>query len=123
MDIMTMSKKDFQNLPYRKSWSSLEKGRGIVLIPTRRKFDSGYMTLDAALLDEDLNPVCRLSGCSDVINIDPSYHNHTRSEWKIDLLPCGYFHLWCRDTIYIDHALSSLGIFSAACVPDYLKGE
>jgi hypothetical protein len=71
-----------------------------------------------------MEPVVRMSGCSDVINIDgmggygqlnlngelPRFR--PIQAWSIDCLPkSGYLRLFCRGQIVVGHDLSSFEIF------------
>jgi len=64
-----MTRKDFEAVPYRKGWSTKEIFDSFVILPTRRKHDSGYRCMDFIAV-KDNRPVCRLSGCSDVVHFN-----------------------------------------------------
>ena len=68
MLITEMTRKDFEALPYR---SDTFKGSfdSLVILPSRQKHDSGYRCMDFVAVIKD-EPICRLSGCSDVIHFD-----------------------------------------------------
>ena len=62
--------KQFLALPSRAYWNSKELPfDSVVLLPTRRKHESGYMIFDIVGI-RDNQPVLLLSGCSDVIHLD-----------------------------------------------------
>ncbi len=67
--IENMTRKDFEALPAREHWSKPVKCNSIVLLPTRQMHDSGYRVMDFVACNGN-RPVCRLSGCSDVLNLD-----------------------------------------------------
>ena len=71
MKITEMKKIDFNSVPERKHWSDkVELFNSLVIIPTMRKHDSGYMCMDFCAVDINDEPICLLSGCSDVLHID-----------------------------------------------------
>lgn len=119
-----LTKKDFLKLPHR-SWDQSVECDSIVIIPTRRKHDSGYMCMDFAAMVGD-KPICLLSGCSDVIHIEgigglgDDWLNKfggipekvRPSEWSIDCLPCGLLRIFTRNGMKCGPALSSFEIFS-----------
>jgi hypothetical protein len=65
-----MTRKEFEALPWRESFSSKVEAAGIVILPTRKIHDSGYRCMDFVAVGRDNKAICRLSGCSDVIHID-----------------------------------------------------
>jgi len=63
-------RKQFLTLPSREYWNSKELPfDSLVLLPTKRKHNSGYMMMDIVGI-RDNQPVLLLSGCSDVIHLD-----------------------------------------------------
>lgn len=125
MDIGEMKRTDFDDLPFRKNWAEEVVCDSIVILPTRRKHDSGYRVMDfVACLGNE--PVCRLSGCSDVIHIDGiggfgwAYHKKGDRQvllprgWSIDCLwKSGLLRLFCSSkTIICGSALSSFEVWS-----------
>ncbi len=116
-----MKKRDFDNVPERESWdANIGEFDSLVIIPTRRKHDSGYMCMDFVACNKN-EPVCRLSGCSDVLHIDgiggygkwngciPKYVSP--KSWSVDCLPCGYLRVWCSEKLEAGPALSSFEIY------------
>ncbi len=70
-DINEWTRKEFEALPFAGHWDNKDVGpiSCLVILPTKRKHDSGYRCLDfVAVVDN--KPTCRLSGCSDVIHIE-----------------------------------------------------
>ena len=74
-------------------------------------------------VNKDGEPICRLSGCSDVLNLDGigGYGNWRSGEiprliepkgWSIDCLPCGYLRLFSHSTLTAGPALSNFGIYA-----------
>lgn len=118
-----MKKSDFGKLPKRERYDAdIGEVDSVVIIPTGRKHDSGYMCLDFAAC-KDGEALCLLSGCSDVIHIDGiggygprnGYVPNaiTPKGWSIDCLPCGYLNLWCNHYITVGPALSSFEVLGS----------
>jgi hypothetical protein len=96
--ITKMTKKEFESLPVRKWGEEISLCDSLVILPTNHKHDSGYMTMDFVACNEN-RPICRLSGCSDVLHIDGIGGYGEREEgkffpdmikpraWSIDCLP------------------------------------
>jgi hypothetical protein len=68
-DINYWTRKQFEDLPFRPSWDEELKCDSIIVLPLRRKHDSGYRVMDFVAVVNGM-PICRLSGCSDVLHID-----------------------------------------------------
>jgi hypothetical protein len=68
-DYTYWTRKEFEELPWRKSFHS-DEGEldAIVLIPTRRMHDSGFRVIQCVAI-KDGKPTVKLTGCSDVIHI------------------------------------------------------
>ena len=103
-----MTRKDFEQLPYRKEWNIDVKCDVIVILPTRKKHDSGWRLMDFVAV-RDGEAICRLSGSSDVLNLDGIggfghnwYDKYNAvpsmippSGWSIDCLPkSGLLRVW-----------------------------
>ena len=125
IDIMTASKKDFQSLPYREWNEDVGEFDSLVILPTKRKHDSGYRVMDCIAVREG-KAFCKLTGCSDAIHIDGiggygkdwvyKYKGCPKmvpsADWNIDCLPkSGLLNLWCRKKLTAGDALSSFEIF------------
>jgi len=122
-----MSRKEFDALPYRKSWDKAVKCRSLVILPTRRKHDSGYRAMDFVAAKQDGQPICRVSGCSDVLNIDgiggygkwdaltEQLPRHIEPKgWSIDCLPkSGLLRIFCDGEMEVGSALSSLSVYGS----------
>ena len=70
MNINEMTSKEFYALPLRE-WNAEIICNSLIILPGRTKdlHSSGYRLMDfVAVLDNE--PLCRLSGCSDVIHIE-----------------------------------------------------
>ena len=89
--------------------------------------DSGYRCMDFVAINKDDEPICKLSGCSDVIHIEgiggygykwlEKYDGVPKKidpfGWNIDCLPkSGLLRLFNRETIVCGAGLSSFEIYS-----------
>ena len=157
MNVIQMTRKEFEALPYRK-WDEEIICDGLIILPgiihqkdilwhNFRKFlsklipsifkspeiyeingmhDSGFRTMDFVAYSKN-EPICLLSGCSDVIHIDGIGgfgHNWLEkygrcpkfippSGWNMDCLPkSGLLRLWCNNKILCASALSSFEIYA-----------
>lgn len=63
-----MTRKDFEALPYRERWDKPVEFRSFVILPSKRIHDSGYRMMDYIACNSK-EPMCRLSGASDVLHI------------------------------------------------------
>lgn len=117
-----MKKSDFQNVPTRTRYDEdIGEFDSLVLIPTRKKHDSGLMCMDFVACIKG-KPICRLSGHSDVLNIDGiggygKWHGSVPETirpkgWSIECLPCGYLHMWCKECLEAGDTLSSFEIYT-----------
>jgi hypothetical protein len=113
MDINQMTRAQFNRVPLRRRWDMPVRCRSIVILPRRRMHDSGYRLLDFVAIDHHQQPICRVSGCSDVLHIGGIGGDHLRAPgtggWNVDCLPkSGLLHLWCdHGTLVCGAALSS----------------
>ena len=124
MNIFDMTKEDFEKVPERGGWArDIGEFNSLVIIPQGYAHDSGFMCMDFVAVSKDGEPICRLSGCSDVLNLDGigGYGNCRGSGlqnliepkgWSIDCLPCGYLRLFSRSTMTAGAALSSFEIYA-----------
>ena len=123
-----MTLEEFEALPYREGgWDSEVECSGIVILPCKELHDSGYRCMDFVAVSKG-EPICRLSGCSDVIHVDGiggyghdwlEEHGHCPSlvppsSWSIDCLPkSGLLHMWpASHKMIAGHAFSSFEIFA-----------
>ena len=72
MKITDMTRKQFEELPYRPDWHAPVMCQCIVILPGKAadKHDSGFRCMDFVAVNDDLEPVCRLAGGSDVLHMD-----------------------------------------------------
>lgn len=105
MNILKMKKEDFEKVPFRNTETNLDNIYSVVIIPTENMHDSGYRCMDFVAVNSIQEPVCRLSGCSDILAIDGTGGyglNGVLSDkvdnkaWEIDCLPCGYLRIYPR---------------------------
>ncbi len=109
MDINNMTRADFLALPQRK-WNEKIKGiTSLVILPMRHKHGSGYACMDFVGASHG-SPICRLSGCSDVINIG----NARVTSWPGWSIDCLYksklLHLWANEPLIVGPGLSSFDV-------------
>ena len=100
MDLNEMTKKDFRNLKLREYGENIGAFDSLVIIPREKKalHDSGYRNMYFVACKNG-EPVCKMSGCSDVLHLDGISGNilkpNIRSVWKIDALAgSGYLRLF-----------------------------
>jgi hypothetical protein len=120
------SRKEFDALPVRKWSEDIGEFDSLVILPMRRMHESGFRCMDFVAVIKE-TPLCRLSGCSDVIHIDGiggyGYKWIEKGEgvpnskkimdWSIDCLPkSGLLRLFSRRKLRASEALSSFEIFA-----------
>lgn len=125
MDIHKMKRKDFEALPNRRWDEDIGEFDTLIVLPLRSRHDSGYRCMDFVAVIKD-KPICRLSGCSDVIQIDgvgglgsnwaTRYGRVPKSVpptgWSIDCLPVsGLLRMFCQGKIRVGVGLSSFEIY------------
>ena len=142
MKITEMSKQDFASVPYIDIYHNWEKlapdGRlefnSLVVIPVENEdgtidlHDSGWGNMAFCLIDKNDEPIGKVGGGSDVVNLDgiggygydwlnkydkvPS-HIPIHS-WSLDMLPCGYLRVWARTHLFLDDPLicSNMEVFA-----------
>ncbi len=127
MEINNMTRKQFNAIPYRKKWNEDVVCDSIVILPgySREIHDSGYRSMDFVAVKGG-EPICRLSGCSDVIHVDgiggygfdwvKRYGGVPKlvfpSSWSIDCLPkSGLLRMFCNGKIVCSASLSSFEIY------------
>ena len=125
MRITDMTKEDFDKVPYFKETGLTTLTfntifNSIVIIPTGEMHDSGYQMMDfVAVSSKTYEPMYKLSGISDVIDLDgiggygpdsirgckdlDGNHVVPVKGWAIDCLPCGYLRLFARDGLFVKH--------------------
>lgn len=129
MNILKMTKQDFANVPYLdivNDWDKLAHDdrlefRSFVIIPVENEdgalnlHESGFGCMEFCLVNNDSEPIGKVGGSSDIINLDgiggygadwiERFQGTPRlipvHGWTIDLLPCGYLNVWSRQTLFI----------------------
>lgn len=132
-DFTLWTRKEFEALPRPKSFTNEEIGEvdSLVILPTKRKHDSGYRCMEFATIQKGV-PTYIVSGCSDVIhlggisgvNTSMVHHNKDlhlervtnntspRISWSIDCLPVsGLLRLFCDRKMYVGASISSFEVF------------
>ena len=106
MNIFDMTKEDFEKVLIRDGYSEdIGEFSSLVIIPMGYAHDSGWMCMDFVAVTKEGEPICRLSGWSDVLRLDGigGYGNWRGGEipnyiepegWSIDCLPCGYLRVF-----------------------------
>lgn len=122
-----MKKQDFYNLPKRKKWDEdIGEFLSLIILPQKKLHRSGFRLLDFVAVGKNNEPLCRLSGYSDLINLDGiggfGYRWKENNEyapqlippkgWSIDLLPCGLFRIFSDKKLLAGNAISSFELFS-----------
>ena len=103
VDVMKMTKKEFLSIGKRPWDEKLTGVRGVYVLPSRRKHESGWACMDfVAEFMDDRRPMIRFGGgCDDVsfvgahFNMDCTY-------------PRGIIHIWNRRSFTISCDLSSI---------------
>jgi len=142
MRIYDMSKQDFANVPYLDTYRDWEKlapnghleFRSFVVIPVENEdgtielHESGYGCMEFCLVNCNKEPIGKVGGGSDVVNLDgiggygvnwldgfqgirKMIHVHG---WTFDLLPCGYLNVWTRRMLFLRDRFvgSNMEVFS-----------
>jgi len=125
MNINTMTRKNFDALPARRWDEDIGEFDSLVILPLKKRHDSGYRLMDFVATREG-EAVCRLSGCSDVLQLDGigglGFEWHLRcgrvpdaippASWSIDCLPySGLLRLFCGGKMRASDALSSISVY------------
>jgi len=116
------TKKELEHLPARKWQEDIGEFDSLIILPTQNIHDSGYRCMDFVAVKNG-EPVCRLSGCSDVIRIDGiggggrNYNFKTPltpKSWSIDCLKkSGLLQIFCHPcSLTSGLALSSFELFA-----------
>ena len=124
-----MTREDFEALPGRFWDKDIGEFDALIILPSEQKeelHESGYRFMDFVAV-RDNEPICKLSGCSDVIHLDGIggfgknwLEEHKTvpktikpSGWNMDCLPVsGLLRLWSNKKLTVGIALSSFEIFT-----------
>ena len=111
MNVFDMTKEDFEKVPERGGWSrDIGEFSSLVIIPLDYAHDSGWMCMDFVAVNDDGEPICRLSGYSDVLSFNVI--DGCGKRWSIDCLPCGYLRLFSQSALTAGPELSSFEIYA-----------
>lgn len=120
MNVMNMTVEDFKKVPFRTKDTDLSEFYSLVILPTEEIHDSGYKCMDFVAIDKYGYPICRLSGCSDVLHLDGiggfgEYKGKLNKMvvpkgWSIDCLPCGLIRVFSK------YMLKPVGMGSSYCL-------
>lgn len=123
MDILAMTKKDFESVPKISKENKPKTFRSVVILPSIEKHDSGFKIMDFVLCDDYNEPICRIAMAHDVIDLDgiggygdrrgkSSSNNLDPKGWCIDCLPCGYLRIFAKKELHITYEpISTLELF------------
>jgi len=126
MNVNKMTREQLEEVPRRKWDENIGSFRSMIILPAGDEIelhDSGYRLMDFVAVDDKGEPICRLSGCSDVIHID-GIGGFGRWDgdiprlvkpvsWSIDCLPVsGLLNIFPRGPMTCDAALSSFEIYA-----------
>lgn len=120
---------EFCNLPKRKFGEDIGNFDSLVILPIRRKHDSGYRCMEFVAVKGE-QPICRMGGGSNVIHLlgldgfncfgaeDDKKLFIRRIEnvtfnaaFRIDCLPCGLLRIFCRYKLKAGQDLSLFELY------------
>jgi len=118
---------EFENLPMREWNKDIGEFDSLIILPTKEIHESDFRCMDFVAVRKGI-PICRLSGCSDVIHLDGIgglgycwFNKHEKikktkiiSAWNIDCLKeSGLLRLFCfGKSLQAGLSISSFEIFS-----------
>ena len=71
MNVFYMTKEDFEKVLERDGWAKdIGEFYSLVIIPMDYAYDSGWMCMYFVAVDKEGEPICKLSRCSDILNLD-----------------------------------------------------
>lgn len=125
------TRKEFEALPSADWKNEIGEVDSLIILPTRRKHDSGYRCMEFVTIQKG-KPTFIVGGCSDVIHLagiggqNIGEHNFDerllverirtctcpRVSWSIDCLPVsGLLRLFCDKHLFIGRSISSFEVF------------
>ncbi len=119
-DVNSMTKQELYQVKDREHFNTdIGLFDSLIILPGKSKdlHDSGYRVMDFVAVKNN-KPICKLSGCSDVIHIDGLRRlkniDKLNKSWNIDCLPkSGLLRLFCFDCdLKAGDALSSFDIIA-----------
>lgn len=110
-DFNEWTRKQLEALPSREKWDKLIECNSVIILPTRKIHDSNFRCMDFVAVKDNI-PICRLSGCSDVIHLDGISGNLLTGKvphpWSIDCLKkSGLLRLFTGQILIAGPSLSS----------------
>ena len=63
------TRKEFEALPFRGDYDTPVECDSLIILPTQHKHSSGWLCMDFVAVKGN-TPICRISGCSDVLHLD-----------------------------------------------------
>lgn len=119
------TRKEFESLPCREWNQDIGEFNSLVILPTKDIHDSGFRQMDFVAV-KGTTPICRLSGCSDVIHIDGiggygyRWIERTTDRMKVDakgwcidcLKTSGLLRIFSDGHLKAGEALSSFDLFT-----------
>lgn len=120
MDIMKMTKEDFNEVPDYSESQEIQKFSSVVIVPDEEMHDSGFRCMKYVFCIGN-EPICKIDMGSDVLHLDGidgrgDWIDLDNIEipitikpksWKIDCLPCGYLRLYAHKHLYIKECFGS----------------
>jgi len=99
MGINEMTRKELLDVPHKERQEDIGEFDSLIIIPTRRKHDSGYRMMEFVAVKGG-KPFRRVSGWSDVVHIggmSALIDKPKKVAWSIDcLMKSGLLHLFCH---------------------------
>jgi len=112
MDVCDVTVEEFLQLKRREWDEDIGGFDSLIILPRDTLHDSGYLCMDFVAV-KDGKPLCRLSGCSDVLHIGGIGGSSHRCDWSIDCLPTsGLLRMFCHRKLRCGVALSSFEVFA-----------
>lgn len=123
--ILQMTRKDFEAIPARTGWLEETICRSVVILPDRRRHDSGFRCMSFVPIGDE-GPICRVESCSDVVHVGGiADFRGVPGAWSIDCLPVsGLFRIWptATSTMVVGRTASSMEIWAIPKI-DYMGIE
>jgi len=116
-EVNDMTIEEFKELPHR-GWSEdIGAFKSLIILPTDDIHDSDFRCMEFVAVGDNGRPICRMSGCSDVLHmggIGGSYlHPESIADWNIDCLKTsGLLRLFCHRPIKAGCDLSSFDVIA-----------
>ena len=115
-DVSDMTVEEFRELPLRGWDEDIGEFRSLVILPTETIHDSGFRCMEFVAIGAGGKPICRLSGCSDVVHLGGigstvPFGPKRLANWSIDCLKeSGLLRAFCDCPIVAGLDLSSFEV-------------